>query len=51
MTGKLLWNCWIIANYLGAVAWWGWHGSVWNMAYWLCAAGITVVVTFGLQPA
>ncbi len=49
MTAKL-WNCWIILNYMGAVGWWAWHGSLWNMAYWLCAAGITAVVTFGLQP-
>ncbi len=27
-----------------------WHGSWWNVAYWACAAGITGVVTFGLQP-
>ena len=50
MTGKLAWNCWIIANYVGAVVWWGIHRSPWNAAYWACAAGITIVVTFGLQP-
>lgn len=50
MSGKLLWNCWIMANYIGACAWWAWHGSLWNVAYWISACAITFVVTFGLQP-
>lgn len=49
MTPKL-WNFWIMANYLGCVCWWAWHQSWWNAAYWICALGITAVVTFGLQP-
>lgn len=44
---KLAWNCWIIVNYLGAACWWTWHGRPWDVAYWVAAASITIVVTFG----
>lgn len=47
MTPKLLWNCWIIANYLGAMCWWAWLCSWADVAYWFFAAGITATVTFG----
>jgi len=47
MTPKLLWNCWIIANYLGAMLWCCYWRSWVDVLYWLCAAGITATVTFG----
>jgi hypothetical protein len=47
MSWKLMWNCWIIANYLGAMCWWGWWGSWVDVIYWLSAAMITATVTFG----
>lgn len=50
MKAAFLWNYWIMANYAGCMVWWLVHRSPWNAAYWLCALGITAVVTFGLQP-
>lgn len=47
MSAKLLWNCWIIANYVGAMGWWLYHGSRVDALYWFFAAGITATVTFG----
>lgn len=47
---SLWWNYWILVNYAGCVLWWAWHRGWWNAAYWVCAFGITAVVTFGLQP-
>lgn len=50
MNPKFYWNCWIIAQYVGAMGWFAYHRSWPNVAYWFFAAGITATVTFWLQP-
>lgn len=49
MKMSLLFNCWIMLNYLAASAWCGFF-SFWAMSvYWLLACGLTAVVTFWLR--
>lgn len=48
MTGKLIWNCWIMVQYIGAIVWWGWHREPVHVWYWCSALSITACVTFGL---
>ena len=44
-----LMNCVILTLYLVCAAWWLYNNKPWDAAYWMSAACITFVVTFGYQ--
>lgn len=49
MTFKLLFNYWIIANYLGALIFYLIQRNIPDSLYWFFALGITLTVTFAYQ--
>lgn len=42
-----LFNFLIMALYAFAVLRWAVAGNAWASCYWLCALGLTVIITFG----
>lgn len=49
LTDPRAFNCVIMGLYVLAAIWWAKDGKWWDVAYWLCAFGLTVVVTFGYR--
>jgi hypothetical protein len=45
----ILFNCWIMLNYLSTAIWWASHRRWADMCYWLSALAITATVTFGYK--
>jgi len=49
MNKLILFNCWIMFNYLCTACWWALHKKWPDMLYWLSALAITATVTFGYK--